>query len=301
MSKNPGQFKDIGKDSNDLLNKNFDDYDAKFELNAVGVNSTVKAAFTKNHDGKTNGSVEYKTKHKSGADLTANIEFNKSLKYTVQFKDKFIKGLDSSFEVNTNPAKLFDEAKVKVTLDYAQLDAATLNANLTVPVGGPAPTSVISAVIGSKEHGFAVGGEVELNASRGQFSRVEGALGYKKGNSSVTLFSKTNRDNTSNALSHKFGTSVYHKFASCTTCSCNPVLAVEAIYNHKSSAVDLVAGASCKPDATSTIKAKVSNKGQLNVAFNKDLEKPLSLGLFAQTDLFNLSDVKLGVKLAYTQ
>jgi hypothetical protein len=126
-------------------------------------------------------------------------------------------------------------------------------------------------------------------------------LGYKKGNSSVTLFSKTNRDNNTNALSHKFGTSVYHKFASCTSCSCNPVLAVEAIYNHQSSAVDLGAGASCKPDATSTMKAKVSNKGQLNVAFNKDLEKPLSLGLFAQTDLFNLSEVKLGVKLAYTQ
>jgi hypothetical protein len=300
MCKNPGQFKDIGKDSNDLLNKGFEDFDAKLEVNAVGFNATVKAAITKNQD-KTSGSVEYKTKHRSGADLTANIEFNKSLKYTVQFKDKFIKGLDTSLEVNTNPAKLFDEAKVKVTADYAQLDAATLNANLTVPVGGAAPTSVISAVIGSREHGFAVGGEVELNATRGQFTRLEGALGYKKGSSSLTLFSKTNRDNSNNTLSHKFGSSFYYRFATSATCSCNPIVAAEAVYNPKDSVVALVAGVLTKPDATSTLKAKVSSLGQLNVAFNKDLEKPLSIGLFSQTNLLNLSEVKLGVKLAYTQ
>jgi hypothetical protein len=300
MSKNPGQFKDIGKDANDLLNKGYDDYDTKFEINAVGLNASVKASFTKNQE-KTSGSLEYKTKCEKCGDLTTTLDFGKSVKVSAVSKDKFIQKLDTTLEFSSNPAKLFDEAKVKVTADYAQLDAATLNANLTVPVGGAAPTSVISAVIGSREHGFAVGGEVELNATRGQFTRLEGALGYKKGSSSLTLFSKTNRDNSNNTLSHKFGSSFYYRFATSATCSCNPIVAAEAVYNPKDSVVALVAGVLTKPDATSTLKAKVSSLGQLNVAFNKDLEKPLSIGLFSQTNLLNLSEVKLGVKLAYTQ
>lgn len=293
MSKNPGLFKDIGKESNDLLNKNFDSYDTKFEVNAAGDNANVKASFTKVND-KTTGSLEYKWKHKSGADLTHTIDFNKSLKTTIVFKDKLIQKLDTTVEVTTN-SKL-DDVKVKVSGDYAH-DVATVGANITVPVSGAGITTVTSVVVGSKERGLTLGSEIELSAARAQLTRVDAAFSYKRGNSALTFFSKTNRDVSNNALNHKFGGNLHYKI-SAPSCSCNPVVALETVYNPKSSNIDFTLGASGKPGTTSNLKAKVASSGDINVAFTKDLDKPLSLGLYAATSVQNWTDVKLGLKVA---
>jgi hypothetical protein len=299
MSKNPGQFKDIGKDANDLLNKGYDDYDTKFEINAVGLNASVKASFTKNQE-KTSGSLEYKTKCEKCGDLTTTLDFGKSVKVSAVSKDKFIQKLDTTLEFSSNPAKLFDDAKLKLVTDYAH-DAATISNSVTYPVSGAGATLVSSLVVGSKEHGVVLGGEFELSAARSQLTRGEGALSYKKGSIALALFSKTNRDNTNNALNHKFGANLHYRLAA--PASWNPInqLAFETVYNPKASNLDIAVAASAKPDATSTLKAKVNSNGNINVAFNKDLEKPLSVAVFAATSLHSVSDVKLGLKLAYTQ
>lgn len=299
MSKNPGQFKDIGKDASDLLSKGYDDYDTKFEVNASGLNANVKASFTRNQDRLTS-SLEYKTKCEKCGDLTTTIDFGKSVKLSAVSKDKFIQKLDVTTELSSNPSKLFDDAKLKVTADYAH-DAATLSNSLTYPVSGAGATVVSSLVVGSKEHGVVLGGEVELSSARGQLTRGDAALSYKKGSLAVTLFSKTNRDNTNNALNHKLGGNFHYRVAEPTRW--NPInqLAVETIYNPKASNLDIAVAASAKPDATSTLKAKVNSNGNINVAFNKDLNKPLSVGVFAATSLHSVSDVKLGLKVAYTQ
>lgn len=300
MSRNPGAFKDIGKDASDFLNKNFYENEWKVEVNAGAADGTTVKATVAKGEATTVGSLEHKTKHKSGADVTTVIDLNRDLKTTVAFKNKFVKGLDTSAEFSTNSTRIFDALKVKLSADYAH-DVVTLSSNVNIPfAANAAPSSVTSVVLGSKEQGVALGAEVEFNAARAQVTRFDTGLSYAKASTSVTAFSRSKRDTSTNNLANRVGLNVHHKFASANGSNA----AVEAIYDLKTSLVSISAGYAFKPDAASSFKARINNQGVLGLAYTQNLNPPFSVGLFANANLLNLESndaLKVGFKVAYTQ
>jgi len=299
MSRNPGAYKDLGKETSDFLNKNFLEAEWKVELNAVAANgSTVKTTVSKADNGVVSSSLESKCKHRT-AEVTSLFENNRDIKLTVAHK-KVVAGLDTSVELTSNTAKLIEGLKLKGSLDYHH-DVATLNSSLSVPLGNGATTSVSSVVLGSKEQGVAVGAEVEVNAVRAQVTRFDTIFTYAKGTNSLAAFTRTKRDTTTNALAHRVGANVFHKFVNST---CNANLALEGVYDLKTSQVSVTAAAGCKPDETTHIKGRLNNGGILSLAYTQNLLPPFTVSTFANANLLNLEGpdaVKLGVKFTYQQ
>jgi len=298
MSRNPGAYKDLGKETTDFLNKNFLEAEWKFELNNVAANgSTVKTTVSKADSGVFS-SLESKCKHRS-AEVTSLFENNRDIKLTVTHK-KVVAGLDTTVELTSNTTKLIEGLKLKGSLDYVH-DVATLNSSLSVPLGNGATTSVSSVVLGSKEQGVAVGAEVEVNAVRAQVTRFDTIFTYAKGANSIAAFTRTKRDTTTNALAHRVGANVFHKFVNSP---CNGNLALEGVYDLKTSQVSVTAAASCKPDETTHIKGRLNNGGILSLAYTQNLLAPFTISTFANANLLNLEGpdaVKLGVKFTYQQ
>jgi voltage-dependent anion channel protein 2 len=298
MSRNPGAYKDLGKEASDFLNKNFLESEWKVELNNVAANgSTVKTTISKADSGVLS-SLESKCKHR-GAEVTAVFDNTRDVKLTITHK-KVISGLDTSVEFTSNTSKLIDGLKLKGSLDYAH-DVVTLNSNLTVPVGNGATTSVSSIVLGSKEQGVALGAEVEVNAVRAQVTRFDTIFTYAKGANSLAAFTRTKRDTTTNALAHRVGVNVFHKFVNSPS---NANLALEGVYDLKTSQVSVAAAAGYKPDETTHLKGRLNNSGILSLAYTQNLLAPFTVSTFANANLLNLEGpdaVKLGVKLTYQQ
>jgi voltage-dependent anion channel protein 2 len=298
MSRNPGAYKDLGKEASDFLNKNFLESEWKVELNTVAANgSTVKTTVSK-ADAGVLSSLESKCKHR-GAEVTAVFDNNREIKLTVAHK-KVLAGLDTSVELTSNTSKLIEGLKLKGSLDYAH-DVVTLNSNLTVPLGNGATTSVSSVVLGSKEQGVALGAEVEVNAVRAQVTRFDTIFTYAKGANSLAAFTRTKRDTTTNALAHRVGVNVFHKFVNSPS---NANVALEGSYDLKTSQVNFAAAAGYKPDVTTHLKGRLDNSGILSLAYTQNLLAPFTVSTFAKANILNLEGpdaVKLGVKLTYQQ
>jgi voltage-dependent anion channel protein 2 len=298
MNRNPGAYKDLGKDASDFLNKNFLEADWKGELNAVAANgATFKTTLTKT-DGGVSTSVEDKIKTAAG-ELTTVIDNNKDIKLTLS-KKKVFAGLDATVEASSNTNQLVAGLKVKGTVEYFH-DLGTFNSNVSVPFGNGPITSVSSCVLGSKEKGVAVGAEVEMNAVRAQFTRFDTIFTYTKSSSIIGVFTRSKRDITTNALANKAGFNVFHKVANSPS---NTTVAFETVYDLKTSQIGFTAATGFKPDDTTTVKARLNNSGVLSLAYTQQLLAPFTVSLFANANLLNVEgpdSIRFGTKLTYQQ
>jgi len=301
MSRNPGAYKDLGKDANDFLNKNFLENDWKVELNSAAPNGAsvkVTAGSVKTEAGTGIAtSLENKRKISPTTDVTAVVENNKDFKLTLA-KKKVFAGIDSSVEVSSNINKLLEGLKVKASADYLH-DVATINSNLTVPLVNGATTSVSSIVLGSREQGIALGAEAELNAVRGQVTRFDTIFSYTKPSTSLSLFTRTKRDNTTNVLAHRAGFNVFHRVANSPS---NVLAGLEGVYDLKTSQVNVVAAVGFKPDESSTVKTRLDNSGVLGLAYTQQFNAPLTVSTFANANLLNLEGpdaIKFGFKVNF--
>ncbi|KZT32888.1 voltage-dependent ion-selective channel [Sistotremastrum suecicum HHB10207 ss-3] len=273
----PPSWKDLGKSSKDLLDRDFPIYGTSLEVKTkTPSNVTFKVAGDANS--KTNiinGDVEAKySDPKNGITFTQAWTTANFLRTNVELENQVAKGL--KFELNTglHPDKGTKTAVFGTT--YKQPGAHS-RAFVDFFKG---PTFTADAVLG--RDGFLVGGEASYNVTEGKITRYAAALGYSAPEYNVTLHGLGNLST--------FSASYYHRV------SRDVEAGAKAIYDTKAttSNVSLEVGAKAYLDAAAFIKAKVNSAGLVVLGYTQALRPGVKVSAGLALDTQKLNDATPG-------
>ncbi|KAF8879085.1 eukaryotic porin/Tom40 [Gymnopilus junonius] len=268
----PPSWKDLGKSSNDLLQKDYNFHGASLEVKTqapsnvafkvAGIRDTKTEAITGDIEGKWTDKVH-------GITLTQTWTTSNVLRNQVEVNDILAKGLKLDLATSLTPDKGAKTAVLNAS--YKQSGLHTRGA-LDVFKG---PTFTADAVLG--RDGFLVGAEAAYNVTGGNISRYAAALGYNAPEYSVTLHG-LNNFNT-------FSASYYHRV------SRDVEAGAKAVYETKSThgGVALEVGTKTILDNSAFVKAKINNSGVIALGYTQVLRPGVkaSFGLALDTQKLN--------------
>ncbi|KAF5369422.1 hypothetical protein D9758_002606 [Tetrapyrgos nigripes] len=265
----PPSWKDLGKASKDLLDKDY-----PFSSNSIEVNTKANDVAFKvtgnDAGGNPSGELEAKFNNKKhGFAVTQTWTTSNFLKSNFELENVFAKGTKVELNTVLQPEKQTKSALVQTT--YKQ-SGFNVHSALDVFKG---PTFTADAVFG--RDGFLVGGEASYDVTGGNIARWAAAVGYNAPEYAVTIHGLNNFK--------KFSASYYHRV--------NPDVeaGAKAVYDSKATTggVALEVGAKTYLDPSSFVKTKISNTGVLALGYTQALRPgvKVSLGLAVDTQKLN--------------
>ncbi|EJD50584.1 voltage-dependent ion-selective channel [Auricularia subglabra TFB-10046 SS5] len=275
----PPAWKDVGKSSNDLLNKDFPIDRTSLEVKTKTPSNVTFRVFGEQpaHKNTIAADIEAKYSDKaSGLTFTQTWTTLNALKTLVELDDKVAKGVKIELSNSLTPAPAGSEKAVaaKSTLLTATWKQPGIHSRATLDVF-KGPTFTADTVLG--RDGFLVGLEGSYNVSEGRITRYATALGYAAPEYAVTLHGLGNLST--------FSASYYHRV--------NPDVeaGAKAIWDSKAttSTVSLEVAAKAYLDSASFVKARINNAGILSLGYSQSLRPGVraSFGLALDTQRLN--------------
>ncbi|KAI9202719.1 eukaryotic porin/Tom40 [Polychytrium aggregatum] len=256
----PPSYSNIGKETNDLLGKDFPAGNVKLEFNSTASNGLKFTVTGSNNAGKTGGIIaDIKSKF---SDKARGFTFTESwttanvLGVQLELQDNIAKGL--KLDVNASILPAIGSKSVKAGAEYKQEYIFT-RANIDLFRG---PTIAGDVVVGND--GYIVGGDIAYDVNDAKVTRYNGAVGYANKEYSVTLHA-TNAFNT-------FAASYFHRL--------NPEVeaGARAVWNKSSDAnVTIELGSKYTLDKEAFAKAKIDNHGRLGLSYTQNLRPGLKV------------------------
>ncbi|TFK27625.1 voltage-dependent ion-selective channel [Coprinopsis marcescibilis] len=268
----PPSWKDLGKSSNDLLNKDYPIHGTSLEVKTK-TPSNVAFKVAGNKDSKSNvilGDLEAKFTDKAhGLTVTQAWTTSNVLRNTVELENQLAKGLKLDLNTSLNPEK---GAKTAVLGGAFKQSGLHTRAVLDIFKG---PTFTTDAVLG--RDGFLVGAEASYNVTEGKVTRYAAALGYNAPEYAVTLHGLNNLST--------FTASYYHLI------NRDVEAGAKAVYDPKAThgGVALEVGSKVYLDKSAFVKAKINNSGVIALGYTQALRDGVkaSFGLALDTQKLN--------------
>jgi len=276
----PFEFGDIGKVTNDLLNKDYN-----FGQTKVEVKSTTKSGVTftatvdwSNSDGTLKGEVKGKFEHKDTRvtfteTYTTNNDLN--LKAESEPTDGVKLELDSFF----NPYS--SKKEFKVGLSYKNdLLSTTTKVNV---LDNPTVTSDLT--LGAE--GFVVGGQAVADVSKKTIKNFNLAVGYNDTDYGVSL--------KANDSFKTFVLGYFHNVNASTS------VGASSTWGFGDKALLIQFGGSYKADKDTTLKARVDSSGRVGLGFSQKIrpDTKATFGLLVDSRNLDQNAHKLGFALSF--
>jgi len=293
-------FKDIGKNSNDLLKKGFpstDRYAFRVELDTTtnsGIQFTpfLQETLSKSIEGELKAKFNYRD---VAFTTTGNMKEDVSLEIAHQTK----KGAKLTVALNSNMGNFVEKLKGKAGLELrTDYTTSAIAIEAALPNNAPhkpsddLPKATLSSVFGSKEKGIAFGIDLEASPTTQELKSINGAIAYNTSDLEFTVFSKT-KGNAAMTV----GANYFQKYPYMGR---DVLLGAELTYDLSGKGSAFVIGAQFKPDESSTIKGKFDSKGLLGLNYTEKWKGPLSVTFTSDTNLLGgESPFQYGVKLAF--
>ncbi|KAJ7017314.1 eukaryotic porin/Tom40 [Mycena alexandri] len=272
----PPSWKDLGKSSTDLLQKDYPFNGTALEIKTKTPSGvTFKVAGSRSsHTAPIHGELETKGIHKAqgltftGAWTTANV-----LKTQIELENQIAKGLKLDLTTTLAPTKPEGKGnKTAVLAAVYKQSGFHSRAFLDVLKG---PTFTADTVLG--RDGFLVGAEAAYNVTEGRISRYQLAAGFNAPEYAVTLHALNDLKS--------FSASYYHRV------SPDVEAGAKAVYDtkHTNGGVAIEVGTKTYLDSAAFVKAKINNAGVLALGYTQSLRPGLkaSFGLALDTQKLN--------------
>ncbi|KAJ7069618.1 eukaryotic porin/Tom40 [Mycena amicta] len=286
----PPSWKDLGKSSTDLLQKDY-----HFNANSLEVKTKTPNGVTfkvaGNQPSRSSvilGDVEAKLVNKkqgltfTGTWTTANV-----LKAQAEVENQIANGLKLDISTTLAPSK--GNAKTLVLNGAYKQSGIHSRAALDVLKG---PTFTADTVFG--RDGFLVGAEAAYNVTEGRLSRYSLAAGFSAAEYAVTLHALNDLK--------VFSASYYHRVSS------DVEAGAKAIYDPKitNGGVAIEVGTKTYLDSAAFVKAKINNSGVLALGYTQSLRPGLKASFGVAVDTQKLNEVdpagaahKVGLSLVF--
>ncbi|KAK7048589.1 eukaryotic porin/Tom40 [Favolaschia claudopus] len=271
----PPSWKDLGKSSTDLLQKDYPFQGTALEVKTkTPSNVTFKVAGNRNTHGAITGDIESKMLNKQhGLTLTNTWNTLNVLKTQVELDNQITQGLKLDLVTSIAPSKGMNKSAV-LNAVYKQSGFHS-RASIDVLKG---PTFTADTVLG--RDGFLVGAEAAYNLTEGRISRYALAAGFNAPEYAVTLHALNDLKS--------FSASYYHRV------SADVEAGAKAVYDPKltNGGVSIEVGTKTYLDSAAFVKAKINNAGVLALGYTQSLRPGLkaSFGLALDTQKLNEVD-----------
>jgi len=285
----PPSWKDLGKSSNDILQKDYPFAGASLEVKTK-TPSDVSFRVAGNRDNKSDfisGEIEAKyTNRKYGTTFTQAWTTSNVLRSVVELENQIAKGLKLDVTTALQPDKNTKSALINATYKQSGIHSRAV---FDLFKG---PTFTADSVVG--RDGFLLGAEAAYNLTEGNITRYSLAAGYNAPEYAVTLLGLNNLNT--------FSASYYHRI--------NPDVeaGARAVYDLKATqgGVGIEVGAKTYLDSSSFVKAKINNTGVIALGYTQALRPgvKVSFGLALDTQKLNDSQPagpthKVGLNLVF--
>jgi len=275
----PPLYKNLGKQSKDLLSKDYEKSLPSLKLETKAENE-VSLSVEGKRDAKSGEFVVDPFQYKydfaeRGYSFVGKATSNRKLTGEFSVIDKLAKGLKVVTTVSTVLAARADQASdnsVKLGLEYTRDNLAATSDFELVKKDRYATTANITGVVGNKT--FAIGEEVGINLIDASPTKYDSVASYTVGNFVVT-----------GSLREKFntiGSSFYRKVSDDTS------LAGEFSFKINNSDASFVVGGQHKLDKDTSIKAKLNSNGVASLSYIQQLRKNVRAVFSTEINAFNL-------------
>jgi len=271
----PPSWKDLGKSSTDLLQKDYPFQVFGLEVKTKTPSNVVfKVAGNRAQTGAIHGDIEAKlTDKKHGLVFTNTWTTANVLKNQVELENQITQGLKLDLTTSIAPSKGANKSAVLGAV-YKQSGFHS-RAILDILKG---PTFTADTVLG--RDGFLVGAEAAYNVTEGRISRYALAAGFNAPEYAVTLHALNDLKS--------FSASYYHRV------SADVEAGAKAVYDPKltNGGVSIEVGTKTYLDSAAFVKAKINNSGVLALGYTQSLRPGLkaSFGLALDTQKLNEVD-----------
>jgi len=279
----PPAWKDVGKSSNDLLNKDFPVHGTSLEVKTkTPSNVTFKVFGERNskHPERITGDIEAKyVDPKNGLTFTQSWTTLNALKTLIELDGQVAKGVKLDLSTSITPQDKDGKATAKSTIlsGVWKQPGVHTRASLDLFKG---PTLTLDAVLG--RDGFLVGLEGAYNVNEARLTRYSTAVGFSAPEYAVTLHGLGNLST--------FSASYYHRV------SADVEAGAKAVYDTKAhhTGVSLEVAAKAYLDAASFVKARINNTGILSLGYTQALRPGVKAAFGLALDTQKLNDVNPG-------
>ncbi|KIL63274.1 hypothetical protein M378DRAFT_1051471 [Amanita muscaria Koide BX008] len=268
----PPSWKDLGKSSTDLLQKDYPFAGTSLEVK-TRTPSDVTFRVAGNRDNKSEaifGDLEAKyTNRKYGLTFTQAWSTSNVLRSVLELENQIAKGLKVDLTTALQAEKNTKSALINATYKQSGIHS---RAALDLLKG---PTFTADSVFG--RDGFLVGVEAAYNVTDGNISRYAVAAGYNAPDYAITLHGLNNLNS--------FSASYYHRV------SADVEAGAKAVYDFKAThgGVGIEVGAKTYLDPSAFVKAKINNLGVIALGYTQTLRPGVkaSFGLALDTQKLN--------------
>ncbi|KAM6494392.1 Eukaryotic porin/Tom40 [Amanita muscaria] len=268
----PPSWKDLGKSSTDLLQKDYPFAGTSLEVK-TRTPSDVTFRVAGNRDNKSEaifGDLEAKyTNRKYGLTFTQAWSTSNVLRSVLELENQIAKGLKVDVTTALQAEKNTKSALINATYKQSGIHS---RAALDLLKG---PIFTADSVFG--RDGFLVGVEAAYNVTDGNISRYAVAAGYNAPDYAITLHGLNNLNS--------FSASYYHRV------SADVEAGAKAVYDFKAThgGVGIEVGAKTYLDPSAFVKAKINNLGVIALGYTQTLRPGVkaSFGLALDTQKLN--------------
>ncbi|KAJ7433043.1 eukaryotic porin/Tom40 [Mycena galericulata] len=274
----PPSWKDLGKSSNDLLQKDYHFQGTSLEIKTkTDSNVTFKVAGSRaSHNSIINGDIEGKfVERKHGFTLTNTWTTGNVLKSQVEVDNQLAQGLKVDLATSLAPNKEASKGN-KTAIFGAVYKQSGFHTRAFIDVL-KGPTFTADTVLG--RDGFLVGAEAAYNLTEGRITRYALAAGYNAPEYAVTLHALNDLKT--------FSASYYHRV------SPDVEAGAKAIYDPKltNGGVAIEVGTKTYLDSAAYVKAKINNAGVLALGYTQSLRPGLKASFGMALDTQKLNEV----------
>ncbi|CAK5270440.1 unnamed protein product [Mycena citricolor] len=272
----PPNWKDLGKSSNDLLQKDYPFSGTALEVKTKTPSGVIfKAAGNRiSSSSVINGDIEAKfSDKKHGLTFTNTWTTTNVLKTQVELDNQIAKGLKVDLLTSLAPTSGTKSAILNAA--YKQSGFHSLHRRLLLSFQGPVFTA--DTVVG--RDGFLAGVEAAYNVTEGKISRYALAAGYNAPEYAVTIHALNDLKT--------FSASYYHRV------NTNVEAGAKAVYDPKltNGGVSIEVGTKTYLDGASFVKAKINNSGVLALGYTQALRPGVKASFGLALDTQKLNDV----------
>ncbi|KAJ7134874.1 voltage-dependent ion-selective channel [Mycena epipterygia] len=271
----PPSWKDLGKSSTDLLQKDYPFQGVGLEIKTKTPSNVVfkVAGNRSSHNGTILGDLEAKmSQPKHGLTSTTAWTTTNVLKNQIEIDNQLAKGLKIDLTTSLAPEKGNKTAILAAAYKQSGFHS---RAFLNVLKG---PTFTADTVLG--RDGFLVGAEAAYNVTEGSITSYALAAGFNAPEYAVTLHALKDLKS--------FSASYYHRV------SPDVEAGAKAVYDPKltNGGVSIEVGTKTYLDSAAFVKAKINNSGVLALGYTQSLRPGLkaSVGLALDTQKLNEVD-----------
>ncbi|KAJ7195512.1 eukaryotic porin/Tom40 [Mycena pura] len=272
----PPSWKDLGKSSTDLLQKDYPFQGTSLEVKTKTPSNVVfKVTGNRNaHSSVIVGDLEAKmTDKKHGLTFTGTWTTANVLKTQVEVENQIANGLKLDLTTSVAPSNKAGHKTAVLNAAYKQSGFHS-RAMLDVLKG---PTFTADTVLG--RDGFLVGAEAAYNVTEGRISRYALAAGFNAPEYAVTVHALNDLKS--------FSASYYHRV------SADVEAGAKAVYDpkHTNGGVSIEVGTKTYLDAAAFVKAKINNSGVLALGYTQSLRPGLKASFGVAIDTQKLNEV----------